>query len=113
MQARASARCLVVKAAARPAAPRQRRAVAVCADAGAAAVDDYCPLPEGWEPPSQSKRATMNLLLAATVALPVAGMAGPYAASFVPKRCAAAADAVAHLTLLHPCHAHASPQPSP
>ncbi len=90
----ASIRSLAPFAAAPQCAQRHRRSPVARADSGAAQLgsgDDCCLLPDGWEePPSQSKRDTMNLLLAATLTLPVAGMVGPYAASFMPPRCAAA-----------------------
>lgn len=98
MQACASTRSLAAFSAARPFRQGRRRpAVVVRADAGAAQLgsgEDCCLLPDDWnEPPSQSKRDTMNLLLAATLTLPVAGLAGPYAASFMPPRLVAAAAA--------------------
>ncbi|KAI7843093.1 hypothetical protein COHA_003264 [Chlorella ohadii] len=84
----ASIRSLAPFAAAPQCAQRHRRSPVARADSGAAQLgsgDDCCLLPDGWEePPSQSKRDTMNLLLAATLTLPVAGMVGPYAASFMP-----------------------------
>lgn len=43
-------------------------------------------IPEYQEPPSPEKRALLNTLLLGAVALPTAGLLGPYAASFVPRR---------------------------
>lgn len=60
-------------AAARVSAPRAVRVVSMAAVAG--------------EVPDREKRNIMNLLLAGAVGLPVAGLAGPYALFFVPKRC--------------------------
>lgn len=70
----------------RPAAAlprRHRRTVLARADA------DSCRIPDDYsapDPPSLEKRATLNLLLIGAVALPSAGMLGPYLASFVPRR---------------------------
>lgn len=65
-------------------APRRRTAVRVQADAGAA---DACSIPDGWEePPSQEKRAVLNLLLLGAVSLPCSSMLVPYLSSLVPKR---------------------------
>ena len=70
---------------ARPARAGRRGALRVRATA---ADDCSCALPGDWgvpDPPSREKRATLNAALAAAVSLPVAGMVGPYAASFVPR----------------------------
>ncbi|KAL4443891.1 hypothetical protein ABPG75_011628 [Micractinium tetrahymenae] len=62
------------------------RARALRVQATAAPEADFCTIEEYREPPiSPEKRQTLNLLLAAAVTLPTAGLLGPYAASFVPR----------------------------
>lgn len=79
--------CLASRPAA-AAATRRHRPARSALRVQATAQGDCCELPADWsqEPPSPEKRAVMNLLLLGAVSLPVAGMAGPYIASFVPRR---------------------------